>query len=91
MSRGMDTFVMLALVAAGCMVLFYFALPMLHFANIAAINSTDAGSQARVLATNQTDYVTFLVGLGGNGILWYVLVLIVVAAFMILYYSGRRR
>ena len=87
----MDGFVALALVGVGAMVLFYFALPMLHFSTIAAINSTDAGSQARVMATNQSDAIAFLIGLGGNGIIWYVLVMILVSAFVILYMAGRRR
>ena len=87
----MDAFVMLGLVAVGCMVLLYFALPALHFAGVAAINATDAGSQARVIATNQTDSIAFLVGLGGNGMIWYLLLTILATVFlMVYYYAGRR-
>jgi hypothetical protein len=88
----MDAFVMLTLVGVGCMVLLYFALPALYFSGIAVTNSTDPGSQARVIATNQTDSITFLVGLGGNGIIWYILLMILAAVFlMVYYYVGRTR
>lgn len=88
---GMGSFIGLVLVGVGSMVMLYLALPMLHFSGIAAINSTDAGSTARVIAVNQTDMFGFLVGTLGWGLIVVIGLFIVVAAVVMAYYAGRRR
>ena len=91
MKRGMDTFMALTLVAVGGFLIFYFAIPMAHFSGLNALNTTDAGSVARVVATNQTDSFAFLVGLGGTGWVYFMFVMVLACAFLILYTSMRRR
>jgi hypothetical protein len=87
----MDTFVALTLVGVGGALLLFFALPMLYFGNLAVLNTTAAGTQARAIAVNQTNTLSFLIGLLGYGYIWYVLILLVAVVFIMVLYAGRRR